>query len=398
MLRSVVVVGASIAGLKACEGLRHGGFDGSVTLVGAEPHLPYDRPPLSKEFLAGTFTEDRLALIAPAKLAALELELVLGERARSVDLSDRALMLESGRRLAFDGLVVATGAAPRSLPGTQVDGVLTLRGLEDARRLKAELAVGGVRLVVVGGGFLGMEVAATARGLGAEVTVVEPQATPLARVAGPLIGRTIAEIHADHGVDLRVGVGVAGLVGDRHVEGVRLDDGSLLAADVVLVAVGVIPGTAWLEGAGLELADGVVCAPTLLAGPGVAAAGDLARWPHPLADGTVRLEHRTNAAEQGAHAAASLLAGEGAAAFRSVPYFWSNQFDAKIQSIGLPVATDEVRVVAGSIAARRFVACYGRNGRLSAVVGFNSPRQLMGFRELLDRGAMFEEALALGVA
>jgi len=212
VLRSVVVVGASIAGLKACEGLRHGGFDGSVTLVGAEPHLPYDRPPLSKEFLAGTFTEDRLALIAPAKLAALELELVLGERARSVDLSDRALMLESGRRLAFDGLVVATGAAPRSLPGTQVDGVLTLRGLEDARRLKAELAVGGVRLVVVGGGFLGMEVAATARGLGAEVTVVEPQATPLARVAGPLIGRTIAEIHADHGVDLRVGVGVAGLV------------------------------------------------------------------------------------------------------------------------------------------------------------------------------------------
>ncbi len=399
MLRSVVVVGASVSGLKACEGLRHEGFDGAITLVGAESHLPYDRPPLSKQFLAGSFGEDRLALTSETKLAALDLELVLGERARRLDQGTRSVVLESGRELRFDGLVVATGATPRTLRGTpDLNGVLTLRSLGDAVRLRALLVAPGTRLAVVGGGFLGMEVAATARGLGAAVSVVEPLATPLGRVVGPLVGQAIAELHADHGVELRTGIGVSGLVGHGRVEGLRLDDGSILRADVVLVAIGVIPVTDWLDGSGLELADGVVCAPTLVASPGIVAAGDVARWPHPLADGTVRLEHRTNAAEQGVHAASSLLSGTGATPFDSVPYFWSDQFDVKIQSIGLPAATDEVRVVAGSIAARRFVACYGRNGRLSAVVGFNSPRQLMGFRALLDRGAAFEEALALGVA
>jgi NADPH-dependent 2,4-dienoyl-CoA reductase/sulfur reductase-like enzyme len=399
VLRSVVVVGASVAGLKACEGLRHDGFDGAITLVGAESHLPYDRPPLSKQFLAGSFDEDRLALTSEARLAALDLELVLGERARSLDRDARSVVLESGRELPFDGLVVATGATPRTLRGApDLEGVLTLRSLGDAVRLRALLAEPGTRLAVVGGGFLGMEVAATARGLGAAVNVVEPLATPLARVVGPLVGRAIARLHTDHGVELRMGIGVSGLVGHGRVEGLRLDDGSILDADVVLVAIGVVPEMGWLDGSGLELADGVVCAPTLVASPGVVAAGDVARWPHPLAEGTVRLEHRTNAAEQGVHAASSLLAGIGATPFSSVPYFWSDQFDVKIQSIGLPAATDEVRVVAGSIAEGRFVACYGRDGRLSAVLGFNSPREVMGFRALLGRGATFEEALALDVA
>ena len=183
-----------------------------------------------------------------------------------------------------------------------------------------------------------------------------------------------------------MGIGVSGLVGHGRVEGLRLDDGSILGADVVLVAIGVVPETGWLDGSGLELADGVVCAPTLVASPGVVAAGDVARWPHPLAEGTVRLEHRTNAAEQGVHAASSLLAGIGATPFSSVPYFWSDQFDVKIQSIGLPAATDEVRVVAGSIAEGRFVACYGRDGRLSAVVGFNSPRAGDGFPGAVSTG------------
>ncbi|MGP8162236.1 MAG: NAD(P)/FAD-dependent oxidoreductase [Acidimicrobiales bacterium] len=399
MLRSVVVVGASLAGLRACEGLRHAGFDGRITLVGAEPYLPYDRPPLSKEFLAGASDVDRLALTSPAKLAGLDLELVLGERARAVDLATRVVALASGRAVSFDGLVVATGATPRELRGApRLDGVLTLRRLGDAFRLRALLGVGGVRLVVIGGGFLGMEVAATARGLGAQVTVVEPQPTPLARVVGPLLGRAIAEIHLDHGVDLRTGVGVEGLVGVGRVEGVRLEGGKIVEADVVLVAIGVVPETAWLTGSGLDVRDGVRCAATLLAAPGVVAAGDIARWPHPLRAGTVRLEHRTNAAEQGAHAASSLLAGPGAAAFASVPYFWSDQFDVKIQSIGLPEPSDEVHVVAGSIAERRFVACYGRDGQLSAAIGFNSPRQLMSFRALLDRRATLEEALATAMS
>ena len=166
----------------------------------------------------------------------------------------------------------------------------------------------------------------------------------------------------------------------------------------MLVAIGVVPETAWLTGSGLDVRDGVRCAATLLAAPGVVAAGDIARWPHPLRRGTVRLEHRTNAAEQGVHAASSLLAGPGAAAFASVPYFWSDQFDVKIQSIGLPEPSDEVHVVAGSIAERRFVACYGRDGQLSAAIGFNSPRQLMGFRALLDRRATLEEALATAMS
>ncbi|HXZ83111.1 MAG TPA: FAD-dependent oxidoreductase [Acidimicrobiales bacterium] len=394
MLRSVVVVGASLAGLKACEGLRRGGFAGSIALVGAESHLPYDRPPLSKEFLAGKSPFERLALTTEGKLADLDLDLELGARARAVDPARRVVRLESGRELPFEGLVIATGATPRRLrPGGDLEGVLTLRRLEDALRLRDLLEVGGVRLVVVGGGFLGMEVAATARGLGAEVTVVEPQPAPLARVVGPLVGRALTEAHAEHGVRLRTGVGVTALVGESRVEGVRLDDGSLIAADVVLVAVGVVPETGWLEGSGLDLADGVRCGPSLLAAPGVVAAGDVARWPHPLAGGLIRLEHRTNAAEQGAHAAASLLAGPGAPAFTSVPYFWSDQFDLKIQSIGIPGPLDEVRVVAGSIAERRFVACYGRAGRLSAVVAFGRPRQLMAFRGLLERRAPLEEAL-----
>ncbi len=399
MLGSVVVVGASVAGLKACEGLRHGGFDGSITLVGAESHLPYDRPPLSKQFLAGTFGIDRLSLISPARFEALELQFLLGERARALDLAARVVALESGSELSFDGLVVATGATPRTLRGAgDLAGIVTLRGVEDARRLRALLGVGGVRLVVVGGGFLGMEVAATARGLGAEVTVVEPLAAPLVRVVGPLVGRAIAEIHADHGVQVRTGMGVESFVGHGRVEGVRLEDGSIVTADVVLVAVGVVPETAWLDRSGLELADGVVCESSLFAAPGVVAAGDIARWPHPLAGGRIRLEHRTNAAEQGAHAASSLLAGKAATAFTSVPYFWSDQFEVKIQAIGLPDSGDDVHVVAGSIAERRFVACYGRNGRLSGVVGFNSPRQLMGFRALLDRQATIDEALGLEVA
>jgi 3-phenylpropionate/trans-cinnamate dioxygenase ferredoxin reductase subunit len=398
VLGSVVVVGASLAGLRACEGLRHGGFEGSIALVGGESHLPYDRPPLSKEFLAGRWDVDRLALTSPAELAGLEVELVLGERARAVDLGARVVALESGRRLAFDGLVVATGATPRTLRGgTDLAGVVTLRRLDDALRLRALLGAAGVRLAVVGGGFLGMEVAATARDLGAEVTVVEPQPTPLARVVGPLVGRAIAEVHADHGVKVQTGVGVEGLVGEGSVTGVRLADGTLVEADVVLVAIGVVPETAWLAGSGLDVSDGVLCAPTLLAAPGVAAAGDVARWPHPLAGGTVRLEHRTNAAEQGAHAASSLLAGTGATSYASVPYFWSDQFDIKIQSIGIPAAGDEVHVVAGTLAKRRFVACYGRDGRFSAAVGFNSPRQLMGFRALLDRRATLLEALAVAL-
>ncbi|MGB9111999.1 MAG: FAD-dependent oxidoreductase, partial [Acidimicrobiales bacterium] len=233
-----------------------------------------------------------------------------------------------------------------------------------------------------------------ARGLGAEVTVVEPLPTPLARVLGPEIGAVIAEMHRDRGVEVRTGIGVESVIGDERVEAVTLSDGSQLAADVVLVAIGVVPETAWLEGSGLDLDDGVRCDASLICGPGIVAAGDLARFPHPLAKAPVRFEHRTSAAEQGAHAAMSLLAGDDAEPFVMIPYFWSDQFGTKIQSIGIPEPTDDVVVVAGSLEEHRFVACFGREGRLSAAVGFSMPRDVMRFHPLLARNASFDEALA----
>jgi 3-phenylpropionate/trans-cinnamate dioxygenase ferredoxin reductase component len=396
-LESVVVVGASIAGLNALQALRRDGFDGSITLVGSEHRLPYDRPPLSKGFLAGREPLAQLSLTSEDKLAELAVELALGERAVSLDLSERTVRLGSGRGVHFDGLVIATGATPRRLSSlAEIDGVLTLRTLEDALDLKTRLAEPGVRLLIVGGGFLGMEVAATARGLGAEVTVVEPLVTPLARVLGREIGDTVAALHRDHGVKLRLETGVEEVFGTSRVEGARLSDGTTLEADVVLVAVGVRPETAWLEQSGLALDDGVLCDATLFASREVAvvAAGDLARFPFALAGQVVRFEHRTSAAELGAHAGASLLAGEQAVPFDLVPYFWSDQYEIKMQSIGVPGPDDDVHVVTGSLAERRFVACFGRGGVLSAVVGFGMPRDLMRLRPLLVRRATLEEALA----
>lgn len=391
---TIVVVGAGLAGLKAVEGLRNKGFDGSLTLVGSESRLPYDRPPLSKGFLAGKDEMARLALTSEDKLASLGVEFANGETAVSLDLVARIVRLGSGRSLPFDGLVIATGATPRRLLSLgDLEGVMTLRRLEDSVSLRHRLSASGVRLVVVGGGFLGMEVAATARGLGADVMVVEPLATPLARVLGPVIGRTIEALHRDNGVELRMGLGVDSVEGSDRVERVRLSDGTTVEAEVVLVAIGVTPETTWLERSGLALDDGVICSSSLTAAPGVVAAGDLARFPHPLASSAVRLEHRTNAAEQGAHAAASLLAGDQAEPFTLVPYFWSDQYDVKIQSIGIPSPTDEVEVVAGSLDERRFVACCGRNGQLSAVVGFGMPREVMRFHPLLTSGAAFSSAV-----
>jgi len=397
-LERVVVVGGSLAGLRACESLRRHGFEGTIVLLGAERHLPYDRPPLSKQFLAGAWDRERIALVAEDKFAALGLEVHLGTAARGLDLARRAVLLEEGEEVRFDGLVIATGATPRRLRDAgELDGVVTVRTLDDATALRERLVREGARLAVVGGGFLGMEVAATARGLGAEVTVIEPLPAPLARAVGPLVGETLAGMHRDHGVRVVCGRSVRELVGSARVEGVRLDDGTLVPADVVLVAIGVVPATRWLEGSELALDDGVLCDGALVAAPGVVAAGDVARWPYahgPAGGRPIRLEHWTNAAEQGVHAGASLLLPPGErSAFGPVPYFWSDHFDVKIQAIGLPGPDDEVQVVEGSLEERRFVALYGRGGRLAAALGFGRPRQLMAFRPLVERGAPFDEAL-----
>ena len=394
VLRAVTIVGASLAGLNAAEALRRDGFDGSVTLIGAESRLPYDRPPLSKQVLAGDWEPERAALTDSEELESDEIEARLGLRATALDLDARELTLHTGETVAFDGLVIATGARCRTMPGTEgLRGVHVLRSLDDCLALRADLEAVPQRVVVVGAGFIGAEVAATARGRGLEVTVVEALPNPLSRVLGDEMGRVCAEVHRDHGVDLRTGVGVDRIEGDRRVERVTLTDGSIIDADVVVVGIGVVPNTEWLDGSGLQVGDGVLCDASCLAAERVTAAGDVARWPNQLFGETMRVEHWDNAAAQGAHAARRLLNPE-TGPFTPVPWFWSDQYDRKIQLAGRVRPDDEVRVVNGSVDERRFAAIYGRAGRIVGVLGFNRPRHVMRYRALIEQGASFDDALA----
>ena len=396
---TVVVVGASLAGLRAAEEIRHEGHTGDVVIVGDEIHAPYDRPPLSKQFLSGKWDVLRIHHHAPDMLDTLGLDFRLGVRATGLDTDRRVVRLEDGTDLHYGGLVVATGATANRLPGTDgLDRVHVLRTLDDALAIKDDLAAAGdrPRVVVIGAGFIGAEVAATCHGLGADVTVVEALPTPLGRVIGDRMGEVCAGLHRDNGVALRLGVGVDRIDTDGDVTVVHLDDGSSLAADVVVVGIGVRPATGWLEDSGLTLGDGVVCDEGLFAADRVVAAGDLARWHHRGLGTDLRLEHWTNAAEGGAAAARNLLAGSAAAvAYDPVPFFWSDQYSAKIQVIGRPGPDDEVVVVDGSEEDRKLVALYRRGDRLRAVLAFSQPRHLMTYRPLLAAGASFDEALAV---
>ena len=393
-MKSVVVVGASLAGMRAAETLRREGFDGEITVVGDETDAPYDRPPLSKQVLAGDWEPERVSLYDDAALTDLDLTWRLGARAVGFEAASRTVTLEDGDSLVADGVVIATGARTRTLRGTEnLAGVYTLRTLADSLAIRTEFDATPRRVVVVGAGFIGAEVAATARGRGLDVTMVEMAETPLERVLGVAMGRVCAEVHLDHGVDLRLGVGVESITGAERVEQVVLSDGTRLDADVVVVGVGVVPNTEWLEGSGLDIADGVVCDAACRAAPGVVAAGDVARWPNALFGEWMRVEHWDNAVEQGTVAARNLLAGDASAPFAPVPWFWSDQYDRKIQLAGRSGPGDEVRVVTGSLAERRFAAIYGRAGRIVAVLGFNRPRQVMQYRSLIATSATWDEAL-----
>ena len=392
--RTIVIVGASIAGLRAAETLRREGYDDRVVLVGAEQHLPYDRPPLSKELLAGEWEPEQIAL-RKQPYDDLGLDLQLGRRATGLDVSGRVVELDDGETLPFEGLVVATGARPRTLPGTPpLDGIF--RALEDCLAIRSRLET-RPRVVVIGAGFIGSEVAATCRGRGLDVTVLEMLPTPLARAVGPLVGDACGRLHRDHGVDLRCGVTVAGFEGRDRVERVRFANGSAIDADLVVVGVGVTPETSWLDGSGLALDDGVVCDVTCLAAPGVVAAGDVARWPNPLFDGeSMRVEHWTNATEQGVAAARRLLVDDAgdAEAFAPVPFVWSDQYDVKIQVVGSIRGDDEVAVADGSLDEHRFVALFGRGGRLVGALGFSRPRIVMQYRRMIAERVSWEDALA----
>jgi 3-phenylpropionate/trans-cinnamate dioxygenase ferredoxin reductase subunit len=390
----IVVVGASLAGLRAATTLRDDGYEGSLTIVGDEQHRPYDRPPLSKQVLAGEWGPDHLHLAHED----VDAEWVLGDAATSLDLERHVVTTTSGAELPYDGLVVATGASVRRLPGQpEVEGVHVLRTVDDAVALRAQVEAGIERVVVVGAGFIGSEVAATCREAGTEVTVLEMAPVPLERALGAEMGAVMGRLHVQHGVDLRLETGVAAIEGEGRVERLVLSDGSTLEADCVVVGIGVSPNTGWLDGSGLTVDDGVVCDETCLAAPGVVAAGDVARWQHPRW-GSLRVEHWENAQEQAEHAARTLLAhgrGEAGSPYAPIPWFWSDQYDRKIQVAGHPEPGDEVRVVDGSTDEHRFVALYGDGERLNAVLGVNRPRLVVQYRMRMVEGLGWDEALAL---
>ncbi|MET7703878.1 FAD-dependent oxidoreductase [Streptomyces sp. NPDC005485] len=383
----IVVVGASAAGLAAVVALRKGGYDGTLTLVGDEPHAPYDRPPLSKQILSGAWSPEQLPLRSPADLDALGLDLRLGAAATGLDTAERTVRLADGATLTYDGLIVATGVRPRRLPG---EGAHVLRTRDDALALRERLGPGR-RLVVVGAGFLGAEAAAVARGLGARVTLLEPAPVPLAHAVGEAVGRVLSRAHLEHGVDLRCGVTVTEVTED----GVRLADGELVEADEVLVAIGSLPNTEWLAGSGVTVDDGVVCDEYCAAAPGVYAAGDVARWYNPLFGTSMRIEHRTNAAEQGMAAARNLLAPAARKPFAPVPYFWSDQYDMRIQAFGHLRGHDEVAVVDGDLAEGRFVAAYRTGERVSGTLAVGMPpKAIHGWRRAIVDGVRWGEAVA----
>ena len=390
MIGVVTVVGASLAGLSTVRALRSRGYDGRIVVVGAERQLPYDRPPLSKAFLAGTATEADLALLDRDE--SLDVEWRLGVPAVHLDAAHHAVTLADGSVVGGDAVVLATGSRARELPGMRaLSGVHVLRTLDDAIALRDDLAAGG-RLVVVGGGFIGAEVASTARARGLVVTVVEAMPTPLAGPLGTVMGAICGTLHADHGVRLRTGVGVAGLVGPDRVQAVDLLDGTRLPADVVVVGIGALPNVEWLADSGLDVAGGVAtdatCATTA---PGVVAVGDCARPYDVHARRPVRIEHWTHALQQPATAAATLLGASEP--YTQLPYFWSEQYGLQIQLVGSRAEGDQVAVVHGSIEERSFVATYERDGRLVAVLGVGATGPFSRWRRTLRTAATADVAL-----
>jgi NADPH-dependent 2,4-dienoyl-CoA reductase/sulfur reductase-like enzyme len=358
----VVIVGASLAGLRCAQALRAKGFDGTISLYGAEAELPYDRPPLSKQVLSGEWDASRIPLADEATYDALALDLEIGRRIDSVaDLGPH------------DALVVATGARPRPLAGGT-----TLRTLADSLALGERLRAAS-RVAVVGAGFIGAEVAAVAHTMGLEVTVLEALPAPLSRGLGEEVGNALGRLHTSKGVTLRCGVGVASI----DDAGVHLADGGVVAADVVVVGIGVVPNTEWLDGSGAEVGDGVLCDETLavVGLPGAWAAGDVARWPH-ARYGEIRIEHWTNAIEQANHVAGCILGD--VKPFATVPFVWSDQYEHRIQIVGRPNPTDEVRVVHGSLDAPPWaVEHIGVDGQVTGVTGVDAVKVVMPYRRSL---------------
>ncbi len=394
-MKRVTIVGMSLAGLRAAETLRRSGFDATITAIGAESWVPYDRPPLSKEFLTKTRSFADISLRREG-YDNFDAELRLGVRAVGLNVVEHSVALDDGSAVEYDELIIATGTEPRRLPPEICDpnlhGVHYLRTYDDAVALRRDIVQAG-RVCVIGAGFIGAEIAASCRALGVAVTMLEAQAQPMIRGLGETLGSVCAQLHRDHGVDVRLGVQISSVHGEETVDGVRLVDGTDIACDVVVIGIGVEPSTGWLQGSGLEIDNGIVCDEFCIAAPNVFAAGDVARWPNSLFDGELmRLEHWTNAVEQGAHVAETIVSGEPTS-FAPVPFVWSDQYDCKIHSVGRFSADDEFTIVRGSLESRKFVALFGRNGRLTGALGFSQPRHVMIARRQIAERVSYADAV-----
>jgi NADPH-dependent 2,4-dienoyl-CoA reductase/sulfur reductase-like enzyme len=396
----IVIAGASLAGLSAAEALRRLGYSGDLVLVGDEPHPPYDRPPLSKQVLTRRLSTDT-TLPQPRDLG---IDWRLGVAASGLDLAARRIELANGGSLGYDRLLIATGTRARPWPKpdeASIDGVLTLRGRDDAERLALRLAASPGRVVIIGGGFIGCELASCCYEMGLAVTIIESEGVPMRRALGNRIGGFIAGAIRDHGVDLRLGAAVeriADIAG--AVAAVVLKDGTRIYSDLVIVALGAVRNVEWLEGSGLlTSARGLRCDAFCRAlrsdeapAPGVFAAGDIAHWPLAAYDGhLVAVEHWGNAVEQARMAAHNMLAGDITAMriHQHLPDFWSSQFGLNIKCVGLADGAEEMAIVQGSVEERRFLAVFGRKGRTIAALSINSARWLPAYRALIEEGAPF---------
>lgn len=390
----LIVVGASLAGLRAVEAARKLGYHGPITLIGEEPHAPYDRPPLSKAFLTSDDSVDPTFRSA-SQLAEAGVDVRLGQPATAVDTANRRVAV-GDEWLDYSGLVIATGASARRLPDLpDLAGIHHLRTRDDAAAIRSAL-MSSESVVVVGAGFIGSEVASSARALGRRVSIVEALDTPLVRAVGPELGSSLSLLHEANGTQLRCGASITGVGGVDRLEFVELADGTVLPADLLVIGIGSTPNTGWLDGSGLQLADGVVCDEYLHAGAeGVYAAGDVVRWPNPVFPElpTMRLEHWTSAAEQGAHAVRNWLAADDGTPYRTVPYFWSDWYGSRIQFVGA-TAIEEVRFVEGEPGDPALLALCRSGRRLIGALAVNRPAAIMKYRALIARDADWDEALA----
>jgi 3-phenylpropionate/trans-cinnamate dioxygenase ferredoxin reductase subunit len=368
-INRIVIVGAGLAGARAAEALRTNGYDGTITLLGDEPERPYLRPPLSKEYLRGETQRDQVFVHPEAFYAEHEIEMRPSSPVGAIEPASREVVLADGTRLVFDSLLLATGARPRRLPvqGADLPGVVALRTLADSDALRAASA-DAERILVIGAGWIGSEVAASLRALGRQVVLVTPDAVPLERVLGPEIGSAYRDLHAEHGIELRLGTSVSRILGRDRVDAVETAAGERIAADLVVVGIGVEPRTELAVAAGLDVGDGIEVTATLETSvPGIHAAGDVASAWHPLYARRLRSQHWANAKFQGTAAAKAML-GDGTA-YDRIPYFYSDQYDLGMEYTGRADPSDRL-VVRGSLADRQFVAFWLADGRV--VAGMNA--------------------------